>query len=170
MDKPRSIRIVKKISLSNNSKDKEKHLLFISLIKEMKLLSQECKSFSLISELEPHEFDDTDFYFELQLKLKTYLKKLFKRSNDFVIYLEGRQQKRQMHFSDIIIDNYNLESEATIHLFFEFDLLLLTNFGHVLLVKDNIIGVKKEDKLNRLFNEPFILDFDNKGLSINHYT
>lgn len=153
----KTIRISKKITISNSTTDINKLELYNTLLAEIK--QQYNRSVAQGSTWALHKENMSPFFNKTNNLIAQYANSLVQSNKDLKQEINCRHNlKLALNLFNVLIDEYDF-IDAIIEMYFQSEELeLLESFGHLILIKQNIEN-----------SYPFLVDLNDNSLSISEY-
>jgi len=153
------IRLSKCIELNQNIQIPAQQSLYNTLINELRV---GISGHNLVnSTWELHKNQNTDLYKSLTTELNRVAFGMLQRGNNLHETIEARHKIMiPLEFAYLSVDDYDWQNQATITINLKsIELVLLESFGSAILLR-----------VNQTTNQTFIVDLENKDISITEYT
>jgi hypothetical protein len=153
------IRLSKCIELNQNIQIPEQQSLYNTLVNELKV---GISGHNLVnSTWELHKNQNTSLYQSLTTELNRVASGLLQRGNNLKETIEARNKIMiPLEFAYLTVDDYDWQNQATITIYLKsIELVLLESLGSALLLR-----------VNQETNQTFVVDLEDKSISIPEYT
>ena len=153
------IRLSKCIELNHNIQIQEHKSLYDTLVNELRV---GISGYNLVnSTWALHKKQNTDLYKSLTYELNRVALGTLQRGNNLKETIEARNKIMiPLEFAYLTIDEYDWQNQATITIYLKsIELVLLESLGSAILLR-----------VNQETNQTFVVDLDDKAISIPEYT
>lgn len=153
------IRLSKVVTLNNTVTNLKQKAVFDALVTEMQNCIQGQNTAGSIWQL--HKNQNSSLYQRLTTEINQYALGLFRVNKGFDVSIIGRHNIIvPLDFVYVVIDDYNFNNQAVLSFYFKTnEFYLVENISSALVLK-----------VNQETNQTFVVDLDDKAISIPEYT